>query len=239
MPDPVITCTDITYRYGQDPALKNISLTFSAGETALVLGRNGSGKSTLLKVLAGLLQLQSGAVHWQVTTRPPPLGYLGHLPLLYPHLTVAENLELFTNLATNGKAATARELAAWGLTQYHTAPVATLSKGLIARVGLARAFALESNLLILDEPSAALDQESIRELVTRIRAIRAHEHSTRKTIIIATHDFEALHAIADRFLILKEGTLAFDSMSHPETPLTLSELSQRYFHSYPEAARSQ
>ena len=136
------------------------------------------------------------------------LSYHAHQLMLYGELTVAENLRLFAEVVgTPG--AVEEGIQSWGLSAHRDVAVNRLSKGLGARVSLARAFAGKRSLYILDEPSSALDDKTTRELCRVI----SQKSSEGAGIIVATHDLARLSSVATRALVLSEGVVRCDSGS--------------------------
>ncbi|MBM7829798.1 molybdate transport system ATP-binding protein [Agromyces cerinus] len=211
------------------------------GEILAVLGPNGAGKSTLLQAIAGTLLPDSGTVRVgdrELTGRmpgsrapqhdvPPELrriGLLGQEPLLFPHLSVLENVA-FAARARGERAHGARESAHARLEQFGLADLAQrrprqLSGGQQQRVALARTLAAEPEVLLLDEPFAALDVQAaaeMRELVARIPA------ASGIPIVLVTHDPLDAIVLARRSVVLQSGRIAAagstaEVLGHPTTP---------------------
>lgn len=206
------------------------ALEVAAGEVVALLGPNGSGKSTLLGALAGLLSIESGtvSVNGRVITSTtagielPPhrrtVGLLGQEPLLFPHLTVLQNVAFGPRAHRRGAAAArglAREwLEAVGLVGFEHRRPAELSGGQQQRAAIARALAAEPELLLLDEPMASLDVESASLIRT---LLRERLSSAGTTTVLVTHDVVDAIVLADRVVILDSGRVA-DGGS-PETVL--------------------
>ena len=194
-------------------------LSVQRGEVLAVLGANGAGKSTLLSVLSGLVEPDRGSVHlgdraWLDTergVRVPPhrrkAGLLAQSALLFPHLSALDNIAF--GLRANGlRRVRARELAREWLSEVDAAELADrrpgqLSGGQAQRVALARALAADPEVLLLDEPLAALDVQAapaVRSLLHRV--LRAQERPT----VLVTHDVLDAVVLADRVLVLAEGS---------------------------------
>jgi heme ABC exporter ATP-binding subunit CcmA len=200
----VIAVRRLTRRYGATRALAGIDLEISSGETLVVFGHNGSGKTTLLKVIAGLLRPTSGEV--LVDGLAPRaararLGYLGHDPYLYPHLTVMENLVFFARLYDAGPEEAAAALSLLGLDAKSGALASTLSHGEGQRAGLARAVLHDPDVLLVDEPFSGLDEPSAAALPSVLQR-------EGRTLVVATHDVERGKAIADRIVTLERGRVS-------------------------------
>ena len=181
-------------RYGERRVFAGVDLDLDRGGFLLVTGPNGSGKTTLLRVLAGLAAPSAGEL------RLPPretVGYLGHEPLVYRELTPLENLTLFGRLyrIPERSERTGMLLERFGLWDVRHERVATFSRGMQQRLGLCRVLLHEPGLLLLDEPSNALDAHGL-ELLGEILGDRS------RAVAVATHD----PASVDRFAT---GRLAF------------------------------
>lgn len=201
--------------YGGRRALAEVSTRFEPGRVAAVLGPNGAGKTTLLGILATLVSPSSGEIRWgdDVLSRGSVLrariGYVGHDPGLYGDLTAVENLTLFSALhgGDPGEGRAETLLARVGLTDVaRDAPARTFSRGMLQRLSLARALAHDPELLLFDEPSAALDPAGAAWLAAELTAERA----AGRVVVLVTHDLEAAAAIADQVVILRRGRVAFD-----------------------------
>ncbi len=201
--------------YGGRRALASVSTQFEPGRVAAVLGPNGAGKSTLLGILSTLLTPSSGEVRWgdEVLARGSALrariGYVGHDPGLYGDLTAGENLALFASLygADSGPARVEALLARVGLADApRDAAVRTFSRGMLQRVALARALAPDPDLLLFDEPSAALDPAGVAWLGAELAA----ERTAGRIVVLVTHDLEAAAAVADQVVILRRGRVVHD-----------------------------
>ena len=168
-----------------------------------ILGPNGSGKSTLLKLVAGLLRPTAGSV--RVAGEEPRaarsrIGYLGHVPHLYPYLSARENLNFYARLYGVDPFRGEDLLARVGMVRKGDALVRTLSRGEAQRLGLARSLLHDPDYLLLDEPSTGLDASAIAafpDLVTR----------PGRTIVMSTHDEAIPSSLADRCVTLGQGRL--------------------------------
>lgn len=194
-------------------------LSVDRGEVLAVLGANGAGKSTLLAVLYGLLDPDRGRVRlggstWLDTdarVRVPPhrrkAGLLAQSAQLFPHLTAVDNVA-FGPRASGRRRAEAREIARGWLSAVDAAELAArkpdrLSGGQAQRVALARALAADPEVLLLDEPLAALDVDAapaLRALLHRV--LQQQEQPT----VLVTHDVLDAVVLADRVLVLSEGS---------------------------------
>ena len=194
----------------------DLRLKVEPGELVAVVGPNGAGKSTLLRLLAGLVRLNAGTLALggrtvdNGTTRgfvPPHLRRVGWVPqdrLLFDHLTVAANVG-FSPQATNDRVTTL--LAALDLKALANRHPDECSGGQAQRVAVARALAAEPDVLLLDEPSAALDAGS-RQRIHALLADPGPGGRQRPTILLVTHDPAEATGLADRVVELSSGRIA-------------------------------
>jgi len=190
----------------------DLELDVAAGETVAVLGPNGAGKSTLLSVLAGLLRPDEGTVVLggrpldDVRPHDRGIALLAQDPLLFPHLSALENVA-FAPRAQGVRRQPAREAArrhleAVGVAHLARRKPAQLSGGQAQRVAVARALAAEPELLLLDEPMAALDVDVTPALRQTLRTVLAD-----RTALIVTHDVLDALLLADRVVVVESGRI--------------------------------
>ena len=216
--------------YGDRLALRDVTLALPVGETLAVLGPNGAGKTTLLRVLATLLRPSGGEVSvlgaalpreaWRIRGR---IGLLGHEPLLYRELTVAENLAFHARLHGLGDAGPRRAdelLERVGMAPAAGERVHELSAGMRQRVAVCRTLLHEPELLLLDEPEAHLDPGAATLVEPLIGRGSGH------TRVLVTHDPDRGLAEADRILALRrDGTVGY---AGPAAELDRAELDEVY-----------
>ncbi|HSJ23584.1 MAG TPA: ATP-binding cassette domain-containing protein [Longimicrobiales bacterium] len=212
---PPIEVRDLTMRYGDNVIMENLSFTVARGEVFVIMGGSGSGKSTLLKHLIGLKRPASGTILFgaedfgtadeaarnRVRRR---MGVLYQNGALWSGMTLAENvalpLEEFTDLGASDIADVVEfKLALVGLRGFEAFYPAAISGGMRKRAALARAIALDPDLLFFDEPSSGLDPVSASRLDDLILELKA---SFGTTIVVVTHDLASIFRIADRALFL-------------------------------------
>lgn len=209
----MIEAENLTKDYGTVVAVKELSFRVGAGEIVGVLGPNGAGKSTTLRILAGFLGATSGTVRidgLDVAREPlrakERLGYMPEAAPLYPEMRVEEYLSFraaIKRVARSGrKSAVKRAMELSHVTDMRDTLIGHLSKGYRQRVALADALVASPPLLILDEPTAGLDPNQIRE--TR-RVIR--ELGKSHTILLSTHILSEVEATCDRALVIDRGKL--------------------------------
>ena len=212
---PAIEVRNLTMQYGDLVIMKDLTFTIQRGEVFVIMGGSGSGKSTLLKHLIGLKSSAKGTILFDgedftaadETHRKAVLRRMGVLyqnGALWSGLTLSENvalpLEEFTTLDARAIAAVVSlKLALVGLRGFEEFYPSAISGGMRKRAALARAMALDPEVLFFDEPSAGLDPISASRLDDLIVEIQA---SFGTTIVVVTHDLESIFRIADRALFL-------------------------------------
>jgi len=184
--------------------LADIRLALPPGQLLSILGPSGCGKTTLLNLIAGLDTAFDGEIARASTggTDPPRIGYVFQNPALLPWRTVSENLTIVMSPdRANPKTADAL-LKAMGLEGYSDAYPKDLSLGMSRRVAIARAFAVEPELLLLDEPFVSLDEDT----AARLRGLLIDLWRARKpTVVFVTHDVREVIALAQRVVVLSKG----------------------------------
>jgi ABC-2 type transport system ATP-binding protein len=201
--DPLLEARDLTRRYGRREALRKVSLTARRGEKVAVIGPNGAGKTTLLSILAGIQKPDEGTI----SHAPNEIGWVPQQAALYSKLTVRENLMLFARLerTADPEAAVERMLDQTRLHDRADDQVAELSGGNRQRVNIAIGLLAEPEVLLLDEPSAALDPRQ-REYLWEFIADRA---SGGTTVVYATHYIDEADRYADTVVVLADGERLF------------------------------
>src|SRR4051812_22459720 len=200
---PALRAEGLAKRYGAREALRGVSLTVAAGERVAGIGPNRAGKTTLLSLLAGAAPPSAGSV----SLPPAALGWGPQHAALYGKLSVAENLRLFARLEKVADAeGRVRELLEQaGLTDRAEEEAGRLSGGGRQRVNIAIGLLRTPAVLLLDEPSAALDPRQRARLWTFIDALA--ERGT--AVVFTTHDVGEAERSADRVLVLADGELLF------------------------------
>lgn len=222
---PMIEAIGLSKFYGPFAAARDISFQVSERELVAFLGPNGAGKSTTMKMLTGYLAPSEGvariAGHDMFHDRLAGSRRLGYLPEngpLYPEMTPSDMLAFFAEArGMSPKYTKERMEAVIDLCDLGTVvhkPIGKLSKGFKQRVGMAQALLHEPDVLILDEPTAGLDPNQIREVRKTMRKLRES-----KTILLSTHILQEVEAMADRVILINDGRKVFDG--------TISELRSR------------
>lgn len=193
-------------------ALQHLNLEIASGETYGLLGPNGSGKSTTLKIILGLIQPTHGSVrifgrdNGTVAVRRD-IGFLPENAYFHKFLTGIETLRFHARLsglgARESKSRIAELLDTVGLTRAADARLSTYSKGMLQRIGLAQALIHRPKILVLDEPTAAVDPAGSRDIQTLIASLK--EEGT--TILLSSHLLTQVQEVCDRIGILHRGKL--------------------------------
>jgi phospholipid/cholesterol/gamma-HCH transport system ATP-binding protein len=216
IPAPLVELDRVSVRFGTQPVLRDVSLSIHRGETLLVIGESGCGKTVLLKLVVGLLPPTAGRVVLEgrdLADRPPAdligvrrrFGFLFQGAALFDSLTVYENvaypLRALHSLAeADIRSRVMERLKEVGLADTAATKMpAELSGGMRKRVGLARALALDPEVMLYDEPTTGLDPvmtELINELILQTRERRP------VTSVIVTHEMKTVRRVADRVAML-------------------------------------
>ncbi|UPA27316.1 ABC transporter ATP-binding protein [Shinella oryzae] len=204
--DAIVEVRDIGKRYGDIEALRGINLEFERGKLTTLLGPSGCGKTTLLKIIAGLVPATSGEirVNGKVVTGPgPERAFVFQDFALMPWATVLRNVAFGLELKGIGLAErnrTARHyIAEVGLSGFEEKYPHELSGGMRQRVGIARAFAVNADVLLLDEPFSAVDEQNRRKFQEDLLMLVEKE---RKTFLFVTHSIEEAVYVSDRIVLL-------------------------------------
>ncbi len=210
MAEPVhesaVSTRNISKNYGDVEALRDLSLEFPRGQLTSLLGPSGCGKTTLLKIIAGLLQPTSGAVEVNgkpVTGPGPDRAFVFQDFALLPWANVLRNVSF--GLEMRGVAKSEREARAAhyinqvGLAGFEQSYPHELSGGMRQRVGLARALAVDAEVLLMDEPFSAVDEQTRRKFQEDLLSLVQNEN---KTFIFVTHSIEEAVYVSDQIAIL-------------------------------------
>jgi phospholipid/cholesterol/gamma-HCH transport system ATP-binding protein len=210
--EPVLVLRDVHKSFGAQHVLDGISLTVGRGKTLAVLGRSGTGKSVLLKLIIGLenripvpFRIQGQEIEGlalnEMNRLRIKMGFLFQNAALYDSLTVEQNvafpLERHTKMTASERSDRVKELlSSVGMEQHLNKMPSDISGGMQKRVGLARALALQPEILLLDEPTAGLDPITSGEIDDLVLKLQK-EHAL--TSIVVTHDLQSAKTIADRW----------------------------------------
>ena len=235
-----IQAINITKKFGNFTALKNVTLEIPSGELVALLGPSGSGKTTLLRIIAGLEFAESGTVQFDGnditsrTARERQVGFVFQHYALFRHMTVFENIAFGLRVRPRSvrppeakiRAKVHQLLKLIQLESLAQRYPSQLSGGQRQRVALARALAVEPRVLLLDEPFGALDAKVRQELRRWLRQLHDEIHITS---VFVTHDQEEALELANRVVVMNEGAIeqigsADDVYNRPATPFVYNFL---------------
>jgi ABC-2 type transport system ATP-binding protein len=215
---PMIEAKGLSKFYGPFVAIEDISFAIPEGQIVAFLGPNGAGKSTTMKILTGFLAPSEGTaaiagldIQRQRIEASRKFGYLPENGPLYLDMTPGETLRFFGE-ARGLEGTELDDRIRWAAQQCAVSevlekPIGKLSKGFRQRVGLAQALLHDPEVLIMDEPTAGLDPNQIREFRHNLQQL-----GQTKTILISTHILREVEVTADRVLVVHEGRLIFDGL---------------------------
>jgi len=230
-----ITVKDLTMAYGGFAIQRNLNFTIQHGDIFLIMGGNGCGKSTIMRALVGLKEPAKGQVlyeginFWEAepgerdrTMRR--FGVMFQSGALWSSMTLAENvalsLEEYTDLSPGQiREVVSLKLAMVGLSGFEEFYPSEISGGMQKRAGVARAMALDPDILFFDEPSAGLDPVSSRRLDDLILELR---DSLGSTMVVVTHELASIFAIGDNSVFLDPETRTMIASGHPKKLLAES-----------------
>ena len=221
--NPAIRVHRLSKSFGEQRVLDRVDLKVARGETLTVLGRSGTGKSVMLKLLIGLQRPDSGEIEIngeeitmmqldELNRIRKRVGFLFQNAALYDSLTVEENvafpLRRHTEMTDGERRDRVSELLSRvGMDEAREKMPADLSGGMKKRVGLARALALDPEIMLLDEPTAGLDPIAASEINELIRELQRERNISS---IVVTHDMRSVEKVADRVAMLNEGSILIE-----------------------------
>ena len=211
-PFSTVEARSVSKIYGRHRALWKVDLTLHPGRVVGLLGPNGAGKTTLLWLFSTLSRPTSGTMHFG--DLPPEragdargfIGLLSHAALTYGELTAVENVSFFGRLygASDPEGQARSLLTTFGLEDALDRPVKSFSRGMLQRLGLARALIGRPALVLLDEPFTGLDAASTRAVIEQIEQLRADG----AMVLMISHDMSTTATLADEVAVLVRGRLA-------------------------------
>lgn len=219
-PEPIIQIRDLETFYGPRQILKGVTLDVYPGETLVILGRSGCGKSTLLRHMVGLAKPTAGTIkirnqditqfsEAEMSRVLKKLGLLFQSAALFNSMSVGDNVALALREHTELEESTIKimtriKLELVGLSGFEDFMPAQLSGGMKKRAGLARAIAMDPEVLFCDEPSAGLDPVVARGIDDLILKLK---RAFKMTIVVVTHELASVYLIADKIAMLHEGQI--------------------------------
>lgn len=241
--DILLSIEHLKKAYGDNVVLKDINLQVKRGEVIVVIGPSGCGKSTFLRCINALEPIQGGTItvdgrtidgsSKDIASLRQKIGMVFQSYDLFPHMTVLDNITLAPIKAQGKKKEEAQDeardlLKRVGLAEKEDSFPRQLSGGQKQRVAIARALAMHPDVLLLDEVTAALDPEMVREVLDVILGL-AREG---KTMLIVTHEMQFARAVADRVLFFDGGDIVEEDITerffaHPQT-----ERAQKFLHTF-------
>jgi len=232
---PHITVQDLTMAYGDFVLMRELSYTIYRGDVFIIMGGSGCGKSTMMSMLIGLKKPAAGRVlygevdFWGSSSEIRDriirrAGVMYQSGALWSSMTLAENvalpLETYTNLrAAEIKEVVALKLALVGLAGFEEFYPSEISGGMQKRAGIARAMALDPEILFFDEPSAGLDPVSARRLDDMILELR---DSLGTTMVVVTHELASIFAIGNNSVFLDVSKRTMTATGDPKELLAAS-----------------
>ena len=212
----MIEFQNVSMAYKDRPVLNHVDLTIQDSEFFVLIGSSGCGKTTLLKSINKLLNVQKGKLlingtpvdRIKTNQLPNLVGYVVQAGGLFPHLTVEENIALVMRIAgypserSSERVTEMLRMVDLDPDAYRNQYPSQLSGGQQQRVGVARAFAVDPPIVLMDEPFSALDPMTRAELQDEIHTL---QKKTKKTVVFVTHDMDEAIKLADRICIIQEG----------------------------------
>ena len=241
--DILLSIEHLKKAYGDNVVLKDINLQVKRGEVIVVIGPSGCGKSTFLRCINALEPIQGGTItvdgrtidgsSKDIASLRQKIGMVFQSYDLFPHMTVLDNITLAPIKAQGKKKEEAQDeardlLKRVGLAEKEDSFPRQLSGGQKQRVAIARALAMHPDVLLLDEVTAALDPEMVREVLDVILGLGREG----KTMLIVTHEMQFARAVADRVLFFDGGDIVEEDIperffAHPQT-----ERAQKFLHTF-------
>ena len=205
---PIITLQNVSKHYKNHHAVDSLDLSINKGESLALIGHNGAGKTTLLKLILGLTRPNAGSikVNGQVPSQTSDRKAIAFLPeiVAFPgSMTGKELIRFYARLKNRSESECNKLLELVGLTDAGAQKIATYSKGMRQRLGLAQALLGEPELILLDEPTSGLDPSLRKKFYNIIEDCK----STGTTILISSHALSEIETRIDRIAILKRGKL--------------------------------
>ena len=227
----MIEVANLSKRYGDRAAIRDVSFTAQTGQILGFLGPNGAGKTTTMRIITGFMPATSGTVRVdgfdvfeQSSEVRRRIGYLPENPPLYNDMAAVPYLRFAAKLKGMNRAAIEdaieRVLHTCGLTEVRHRLLGHLSKGFRQRVGLAQALIHDPPVLILDEPTIGLDPRQIIEIRSLIKTLRV-----QRTVVLSTHILPEVSQVCDKVVVINEGSVVLeDQLANLTRTRTLEEV---------------
>ena len=240
----MIEVRNLTKRYGDLVAVRNVTFTAATGQILGFLGPNGAGKTTPMRIITGFMPASAGTVKvagydifddsFEARKR---IGYLPENPPLYHDMTVVGYLRFAAKIRGVGKAELGdcvdRVLHSCGLVEVATRVIGHLSKGFRQRVGLAQSLVHNPSVVVLDEPTIGLDPRQIIDIRTLIK-----ELAVDRTVILSTHILPEVQQLCEKVVIINRGRIAVeDTIANLTADKTLEQVFLNYIIKDEEEAR--
>ena len=200
----MIRLEKVSKSFGSKEVLKDITFNIKKGEILGLVGKNGAGKTTLISILAGLIDASSGEIYYQgslIRDKNIKVGYLPDVPSFYDYLTVREYID-FLSQSQLSSDEIEQIIKVVGLQSNDK--IKGLSRGMRQRLGMAAVLVNDPEIILLDEPSSALDPEGRAELSNLLCSLK----KDGKTILLSTHILTDMEKICDTVVFLKEGCVS-------------------------------
>lgn len=202
----ILSCVNLTKRFGAVTALDNLSLTIDSGRIIGLLGPNGSGKTTLIKIINGLLQPTSGAVYIEGDkpgpVTKPKVSYLPDINYLNNWMTVEQIVAMFTDFYTDFRPELAYDMInRLGIDKKQR--LKTLSKGNKEKVSLILVMSRNAKLYVLDEPIAGVDPATRDYIINTI----INNYNPEASVLISTHLISDIESVLDEVIFIKNGSI--------------------------------
>jgi len=215
---PLIEILNVTKSWGIDnQAIRNVSLSIDQGDFVTIIGPSGCGKTTLLRLINGMTDYDSGKIRvfdndiseWDKVKLRRRIGYVIQSGALFPHLTVRQNIQFVMNIAGSEKELQEKRVSELALimgfsnSQLEEYPE-NLSGGQQQRVGVARALALNPEIILMDEPFGALDNITRKNLQAEMKQLHA---DLKMTVLMVTHDLHEAFSMGTEIVIMNKGKI--------------------------------
>lgn len=250
----MIRFENVTKRFKDKTVLKGIDFEIAKGEFVVLVGKSGCGKTTTLKMINRLIEPSSGSIYiddkeiskMNVIDLRRNMGYVIQQTGLFPHMTIRDNIELIAKLEKKDKKEitkkTSELLKMVGLDDFYLERYPNeLSGGQQQRIGVARAFALDPDIILMDEPFSALDPITREDLQDELVVL---QQKMQKTIVFVTHDMDEAVKIADKICIMDQGNIVqFDTpenvLKHPKNEFISEFVGRKRIWGSPELIKAE